>query len=187
VSGYITGVRFYKGPLNTGTHVGPLVGYQTAILLGTVDVQRRELKWVAAGNLLLADCHQCKYHLCDQLLFAPHGQYAENDSYFHDQRALIAPPLHGLASGVDGVNGVYTYTSTGGISDQTAFRTQNYWVDVVFFADQRMSSLRADDLERVGWLAHLVQFQSITWTTKRNIRHTGRISARRPLTGRALP
>jgi hypothetical protein len=41
------------------------------------------------------------------------------------------PPLHALADGVSGGNGVYAYGGTSGFPTST-FRTQNYWVDVVF-------------------------------------------------------
>jgi Bacterial Ig-like domain len=40
------------------------------------------------------------------------------------------PPLHALANGVDGANGVYRYDSSGFPTD--TFRSSNYWVDVVF-------------------------------------------------------
>jgi hypothetical protein len=39
------------------------------------------------------------------------------------------PPLHALATGVDGANGVYVYGASG-FPAQT-FNTANYWVDVV--------------------------------------------------------
>ena len=40
-------------------------------------------------------------------------------------------PLHALANGVDGPDGVYLYSPTGGFPTATNQST-NYWVDVVF-------------------------------------------------------
>jgi hypothetical protein len=39
--------------------------------------------------------------------------------------------LHGLASGVDGNNGVYRYGSAPGFPT-SSYNNTNYWVDVVF-------------------------------------------------------
>ncbi len=40
-------------------------------------------------------------------------------------------PLHALASGVDGLNGIYKYNATSIFPSQST-KTSNYWVDVVF-------------------------------------------------------
>jgi hypothetical protein len=41
------------------------------------------------------------------------------------------PPLHALANGVSGGNGVYRYGSTSSFPNGTWLST-NYWVDAVF-------------------------------------------------------
>jgi hypothetical protein len=41
------------------------------------------------------------------------------------------PPLHALANGVDGPNGVYLYSSTSGFPINT-YNSTNYWVDIVY-------------------------------------------------------
>ena len=41
-------------------------------------------------------------------------------------------PLHALANGVDGANGVYVYTSSPGTFPTSAYSASNYWVDVVY-------------------------------------------------------
>ncbi|HYH77963.1 MAG TPA: DUF4082 domain-containing protein, partial [Arthrobacter sp.] len=61
--------------------------------------------------------------------YAPVGSYSSTRDYFNS--AADSPPLHGLASGVDGANGVYRYGSTVGFPTDS-FRSTNYWVDVVF-------------------------------------------------------
>ena len=56
------------------------------------------------------------------------GGYAFTDSYFTS--AIDNPPLHALADGVDGPNGVYTYGPSG--FPTGTYQASNYWVDVVF-------------------------------------------------------
>ena len=59
---------------------------------------------------------------------APNGFYSANGGYFSS--AADRAPLHGLASGTDGPNGVYRYGSTAFPTD--SFNNTNYWVDVLF-------------------------------------------------------
>jgi hypothetical protein len=61
---------------------------------------------------------------------APNGWYAANTQFFRTS-GVDTPPLHALANGVDGPNGVFIYGSGGGFPTQT-FNAANYWVDVVF-------------------------------------------------------
>src|SRR5205807_96651 len=61
---------------------------------------------------------------------APIGRYAEDDNYFAVS-GVNNPPLHALANGVDGNNGVYSYGS-GSVFPTNVFAAANYWVDVVF-------------------------------------------------------
>src|SRR5205823_6525118 len=62
--------------------------------------------------------------------YAPNGHYAVNSGYFASAGADSAP-LHALANGVDGGNGVFQYVSGGGFPNQS-FNSGNYWVDAVF-------------------------------------------------------
>lgn len=64
--------------------------------------------------------------------FAPNGRYSATSNYF--TTAANNLPLHGLANGADGPNGVYTYTTTAGAFPTSTYRSANYWVDVVFTA-----------------------------------------------------
>ena len=57
------------------------------------------------------------------------GNYAINGGYFA-AAGVDNAPLHALATGVDGLNGVYLYGG-GGFPTQS-FNASNYWVDVVF-------------------------------------------------------
>ena len=62
-NGWITGIRFYKGSSNTGTHVGAL--WTTGgSLLGQADLRQRVCLRLAAGVLLIAHRGDGGHHLC---------------------------------------------------------------------------------------------------------------------------
>ena len=91
VAGYITGVRFYKGASNTGTHTGNL-WTRTGTLLATRHVHRRDRRrgWqqvtFATPVAISADTtYVASYH-------APIGRYAVNRNYFADRRTHRPPP-----------------------------------------------------------------------------------------------
>ncbi|MDR7160362.1 hypothetical protein J2X42_003081 [Arthrobacter sp. BE255] len=60
--------------------------------------------------------------------YAPNGFYSSSSGYFNS--AADRAPLHGLASGTEGSNGVYRYGSQSFPTD--SWNNTNYWVDVVF-------------------------------------------------------
>jgi hypothetical protein len=62
--------------------------------------------------------------------YAPAGHYAADTNFFATS-GVDNPPLHALANGVSGGNGVYVYATGGGFPSNT-FNSTNYWVDVVF-------------------------------------------------------
>ena len=53
VAGYVTGIRFYKGTGNTGTHTGSLWNARNDPL-GHGDLQRGDRNRLAAGQLRCA-------------------------------------------------------------------------------------------------------------------------------------
>jgi Domain of unknown function (DUF4082) len=59
--------------------------------------------------------------------YAPNGEFALDRPCF-SKRGVDNAPLHALADGVDGANGVF---SQGGFPD-ASYQSSNYWVDVVF-------------------------------------------------------
>jgi hypothetical protein len=122
--GSVIGVRFYKGPGNTGTHVGNLwsatgaplgavtfgaetaSGWQTAYFAGPVQV--------TAGTTYVVS------------YFAPNGHYAGDSGYFETD--LTNGPLTAPSD----TNGVYRYGANG-FPDES-FGDTNYWVDPLFVA-----------------------------------------------------
>jgi hypothetical protein len=62
--------------------------------------------------------------------FAPNGGYAFDRDFFATS-GVDSGPLHALANGVAGGNGVYRYGASSSFPDQS-WAASNYWVDVVF-------------------------------------------------------
>jgi WD40 repeat protein len=128
VAGTITGIRFYKGTGNTGTHVGNLWS-STGQLLASVTFSGESASgWQQANfstpvSITAGTTYVASYHTTV-------GHYADDQSYFATT-GVDNPPLHALANGVSGGNGVYAYGSTSSFPNQT-WNTSNYWVDVVF-------------------------------------------------------
>jgi PKD repeat protein len=126
--GKITALRFYKGAINGGTHVGHLwtsggfmlaeatfagetsEGWQEAILSEPVSI--------SAGSTYIVSYH------------APFGSYAADANYFASS-GVDSGPLRALQDGESGGNGVYAYGNSGTFPSNS-FNAANYWVDVVF-------------------------------------------------------
>jgi len=121
-NGYITGIRFYKGPTNTGTHVGSL-WTSTGTLLGQVTFSNESAAgWQQATFAAPIPVTAGTTYVASYL--APNGEYATQ------AKALSNPvtygPLTALASG-----GVYTYATSSTIPKST-YNAGSYFVDVVF-------------------------------------------------------
>ncbi|PJG51828.1 hypothetical protein CVM73_28790 [Bradyrhizobium forestalis] len=126
-SGDITGIRFYKGPQNTGTHLGDLWTTNGVLLASATFTNETASGWqqvnfatpvhVQAGVTYIASYHTNT------------GQYSTTDFYF-DNAGHTHGPLTATGSGL---NGVYAY-GPGPLFPNTVsiVKAQNYWVDVVF-------------------------------------------------------
>jgi hypothetical protein len=126
MSGYVTGVRFYKGIHNTGTHVGHLWSPKGKLLAAVTFTDETASGWQLAYfpspvAVTAKDPYVISYN-------APNGNYAADNGFFTN--ALNNAPLGGLADGENGPNGVYQYGS-GGFPTTGATAT-NYWVDLIF-------------------------------------------------------
>lgn len=122
-SGAITGLTFYKGPQNVGTHTGHLwdasgnllatvtfanetaSGWQTAQFSSPVSIQ--------AGATYVASYHTSGYYSADGAFFASD----------YNNGPLTAP--------ASGGNGVYAYGATA-VFPTNSYNAANYWVDVLF-------------------------------------------------------
>jgi Domain of unknown function (DUF4082)/Putative Ig domain/Bacterial Ig domain len=126
-NGTITGIRFYKGPQNTGTHVGSLWSASGTRLSNATFTNETASGWqqvnfttpvgITANTTYIASYHTNK------------GEYSANGNYFgnsHTNGPLTAP-----SSASSGGNGVYAYSGSNVFPNNT-YNANNYWVDVVF-------------------------------------------------------
>jgi len=125
VSGLITGIRFYKGAGNIGTHVGSLwsvdgVRLASGMFLNETSSGWQQLVFDTPVAISANTTYVASYH-------TDTGNYAADADYFLTE--LISGPLHAL-SNAQSPNGVYSY---GPSSFPTlSHRATNYWVDVIF-------------------------------------------------------
>lgn len=123
VAGRATGVRFYKGAGNDGTHVGSLWALDGTLLAQATFAAEtvggwQQVRFAAPVAVTPGTEYVASYR-------APQGRYAADAGVLgagHD-----AAPLHAPPSGGSG-NGRYRYG--GGYPD--GWSSANYWVDVVF-------------------------------------------------------
>ena len=128
VSGYVTGIRFYKGSTNTGTHVGNLwttggTNLATATFTGETASGWQQVNFATPVAIVANTVYIASYH-------APNGRYAFDPNFFASAGVDNAP-LHALSDAAAGGNGVYRYGAASGFPN-SSYQSSNYWVDVVF-------------------------------------------------------
>jgi hypothetical protein len=133
----ITGVRFHKGDLNTGTHFGTLWAEtgpfwdKTGTLLATGEfINETEEGWqdlifddpvaIVPGQVYVAS------------YWLPVGYYSAVNHYFTNQSITVGPITALQAVGADG-NGVYAYSETSTFPE-FSFLDSNYWVTPLWTA-----------------------------------------------------
>ncbi len=124
VDGYITGVRFYKGAGNTGTHIANLWSSTGQLLATATFTSETASGWqqvnfaspvaITAGTTYIAS------------YYAPNGDFSVDRNYFAS--SLDSGHLH-----VAGGGGVFQYGSSSAFPTNS-FQDSNYWVDVTFIA-----------------------------------------------------
>lgn len=133
--GYITGLRFYKASTNTGTHVGNLWSNTGTLLATATFTNETASGWQQVNfnnpvHITANTTYVASY-------YTPTGHYSDTPGFFASSGS-DAPPLHFLESGVDGANGIYSYSGTTTFPTST-YNATNYWVDVVYIPDSSMS------------------------------------------------
>ena len=131
VPGVVTGLRFYKGAANTGTHVGSLWSIAGQRLATATFTDETASGWqqvtfsspvsIAADTLYVAS------------YFCPDGHYSGEPYDF--VQALDSPPLRAPATGEVSGNGVYSYGAASSFPVNSYYAT-NYMVDVLFVPSQ---------------------------------------------------
>ena len=129
VAGTVTGVRFYKGTMTTGTHTGTLWSVSGTKLASATFTGETASGWqtvtfsspvaIAANTVYVVSYHTNV------------GQYASTWNTFA-AAGVDNGPLHALRAGVSGGNGVYRYG--GNEFPTSSYNSSNYWVDVLFVA-----------------------------------------------------
>jgi uncharacterized protein DUF4082 len=124
--GKVTAIRFYKGPNNTGTHIGNLWSGAGKRLSTVTFANETARGWQRAGlaqpvAISPGMMYVVSYH-------TNVGLYSATSGFFSS--SIANPPLHAVSSRLSR-NGVYAYGAsrfpTSNNSDAT-----NYWVDIVF-------------------------------------------------------
>ncbi|MET4446972.1 VCBS repeat-containing protein [Bradyrhizobium sp. GM2.2] len=125
-TGDIVGLRFYKGPNNTGTHVADLWSSTGALLATATFTNETASGWqqvnfgtpvtIAAGTTYVASYHTAGNYSADPNLFAS---------------SVTNGPLTAPSSASSGGNGVYAYGS-GSLFPTNTFNATSYAVDVLF-------------------------------------------------------
>jgi len=128
VAGYLTGIRYYKANANTGTHVGSLwTSTGTRLATATFGSESasgwQQVNFATPVAISANTVYVASYHTTG-------GHYSADVNYFANI-GVDNGPLHALASGVSGGNGVYAYGASTAFPNQT-WNAANYWVDVVF-------------------------------------------------------
>ncbi len=127
VAGYVLGVRFYKGPLNIGTHTGEVWTKGGTLLAQVTFGNETASGWQQANfSTPVAVAANTTYVIS---YWSPASHYSSNVNYF-ESSGITNGPLYALRNGQDGGNGVYRYNRSN-FPTKTSNST-NYWVDIVF-------------------------------------------------------
>jgi hypothetical protein len=125
-AGYINGIRFYKGNANNGgTHIGSLWSSTGSLIAQVTFTNESGTGWQDAqfnGSVAIAanTTYIASY-------YAPQSHYPYTSGGLTTQ--VDSAPLHALASGASGGNGVFAYAAGVQLPTST-FNDTNYWVDV---------------------------------------------------------
>ena len=128
-NGTIRGIRFYKGPQNTGTHIGALWSSTGRLLASATFTNETASGWQQVNlsspvSIIANTTYIASYHTNS-------GYYSEDDNFFAN--SFTNAPLMAPSSASSGGNGVYAYSSSNRFPNNT-YNGSNYWVDVVFTA-----------------------------------------------------
>jgi hypothetical protein len=125
-SGQITGIRFYKGPQNTGTHTGTLWDAQGNKLAQVVFKNESNYGWQSASlSSPVAIAANVQYIVS---YTAPNGHYSQSTDYL--SKKYVSGHLTAMhTDNGNGPNGLY---GKPGVFPKSSGAGTNYWVDVLF-------------------------------------------------------
>lgn len=128
VAGQIVGIRFYKSAANIGPHIVDLwssTGTLLATATSTTETASgwQQVNFTSPVSISANTVYVASYHVNG-------GHYSVNPAFFTSS-GVDNPPLHLLQDGVNGGNGVFTYSS-GSAFPTSSYNAGNYWVDIAF-------------------------------------------------------
>jgi Domain of unknown function (DUF4082) len=135
--GYITGLRFYKASTNIGTHIGHIWSSSGTQLGSATFTSETASGWQQVTFSTPISVSPNITYIASY--YAPSGNYSATTGDFATT-GVDSPPLHALADGADGTNGLYVYTASqnGGFPNNRYIST-NYWVDILYVGIQSYS------------------------------------------------
>ncbi|MCB8819390.1 DUF4082 domain-containing protein [Microvirga rosea] len=121
-AGTVSGIKFYKGSGDTGTHEGHL-WTATGTLLGTVTFKNETASgWQTATFTSPISINPNETYVVS---------YHSNGGYASTSNSFTTPVTNGPLTAPSGNNGVYAYGSSG-LFPTNSYRSTNYFVDVLF-------------------------------------------------------
>ncbi|MWV58711.1 DUF4082 domain-containing protein [Rathayibacter sp. VKM Ac-2754] len=124
-AGSATGIAFYKGSRNTGTHVGSLWDASGTRLAQVTFTGETASGWQSAAFASPVELVPGARYTVSYL--APAGYYSATPA------GLASPVTAGALTTASAPNGVYRY-GAGGVMPTAAYNSTNYFVDVYFQA-----------------------------------------------------
>jgi hypothetical protein len=126
LNGSVTGIRFYKGAGNGGTHLGHL-WTSTGTKLGEVTFTNETATgWQQANFATPIPITAGQTYIASY--YDPQGNYAMDRPGFTN--AVVSGPLRGLSDAEATGNGVFKSGASGFPTKSN--QASNYWVDLVF-------------------------------------------------------
>ena len=124
--GFINGIRFYKGPGNTGTHVGTLYSSAGAPLATVTFTNETTSGWQSASFAATVPIAAGVTYTAAYT--APNGHYA-GDNYYFVSKSHTAGTLTALGGPGTPANGVF---ADGAGFPAGSYHNTNYYVDAVY-------------------------------------------------------
>ncbi|KQV33388.1 MULTISPECIES: DUF4082 domain-containing protein [unclassified Rhizobium] len=125
-AGWVTGIKFYKGPSNTGPHTGYLWSASGALLATATFANESASGWQTVN---LSNEVAITANTTYVVSYSTNGSYSATGNFFAN--SVSNQNLHAFSSALSGGNGVYAY-GTSGLFPGNSYNSTNYYVDVAF-------------------------------------------------------
>lgn len=126
VAGWITGIKFYKGPSNTGPHTGYLWTSSGTLLASATFTNESASGW---QTINLSEQVAITADTTYVVSYSTNGNYSATGNFFSNP--VANQNMHALSSALSGGNGVYAYGASG-LFPASTYNSTNYYVDVAF-------------------------------------------------------